>query len=408
MPSSAAAPAPTPARAAEDASAVIAAALNVARDGADVVAAVELFAADLNSNGGVASTIVSSPARIAVARDAAAAARSPRPLAPVNHVRRSSSLLKRVRSPLPSNTPRPKRRALARSPLRAGARAMARVASSIASTAAVALPPTIQRSRPTPTFDPVASPAPPPTRTQSQPSSKTVKKKKYAMLGLTPKTAFLDFLRASTMGSGAVSPATIKRETNRCRDAIFHRFGDKLTGARAGRHAGPEEESGARITRSSLPDEPEDWVVDMDAADCNVTDVRRLDRYCLEHIFSLAEKKNLLLLVCVDDDHALLRGKGAAAHEQQGNELVVLGGRRYYRLQCSISDTRDNVLVTGGPASNMYKQSEFEDDFALGRKGFQVKYHQTNLVLHFTWKNIMANPMSVMFLGPPPLILVVI
>ena len=111
----------------------------------------------------------------------------------------------------------------------------------------------------------------------------------------------------------------------------------------------------------------------MDAADCNVTDVRRLDRYCLEHIFSLGEKTNLLLLVSVDDDDALLRGTGAAVHDQQSNEQVLLGGRRYYRLQCSISDTKDNVLVTGGPGSNMYKQSEFADDFALGRRGFQVK-----------------------------------
>ena len=48
-----------PARAAEDASAIIAAALDVVRDDADVTAAVELFAADLGSNGGVASTLSS-------------------------------------------------------------------------------------------------------------------------------------------------------------------------------------------------------------------------------------------------------------------------------------------------------------------------------------------------------------
>ena len=78
------------------------------------------------------------------------------------------------------------------------------------------------------------------------------------MLGLTPKTAFLDFLRVATMGSGVVNPATIKRETNRCRDAIFHRFGDKLTSARVQRRAGPEDDSAMRITRSSLPNEPKD------------------------------------------------------------------------------------------------------------------------------------------------------
>ena len=82
MTSIAPAPAPSPARAAEDASAIIVAALNVVCDGADVAATLELFAADLSSNGGVASTLVSSPVRIAIARDAAAAARSLRVCAP--------------------------------------------------------------------------------------------------------------------------------------------------------------------------------------------------------------------------------------------------------------------------------------------------------------------------------------
>ena len=77
MTTSAPAPAPTPARDAEGASAVIAATLNVSRDDANVAAAVELFSADLRSNGGRASTLICSPARIAIARDAAAAAASP-------------------------------------------------------------------------------------------------------------------------------------------------------------------------------------------------------------------------------------------------------------------------------------------------------------------------------------------
>ena len=140
------------------------------------------------------------------------------------------------------------------------------------------------------------------------------------MLGLTPKTTFLDFLRAYIMGSGVVIPAIIKSETNCCRNAIFHRVSDTWTSAHVQQHADPKEESRARITRSSLPNEPEDWAVDMDAADCKVADVRRLDQYCLEHIFSLGEKINFLLLVSVDDDDTLLRGTGAAAHGQQRNE----------------------------------------------------------------------------------------
>ena len=210
-------PIPTPARDAEGASAVIAATLNVSRDGADVAAAVELFAADLRSSGGLASTLIPSPARISVARNAAAAAASPRrpttsTASPGRRVGapRLSALLKRVRSPRPTNTPRPKRRGIAISPRRSGTRAMARVAATIASASLVAPPPAILRSRTTPAFDPTASLPPPP-------AARSATKKKYAMLGLTSKSAFLDFLRGATMGSGVVSPATVKRDTARYR-----------------------------------------------------------------------------------------------------------------------------------------------------------------------------------------------
>ena len=54
----------------------------------------------------------------------------------------------------------------------------------------------------------------------------------------------------------------------------------------------------------------------MDAADCKTTNIWRLDHYCMEHIFTLKEKINLLLLVSVDNDDALLRGTGAAVHKQ--------------------------------------------------------------------------------------------
>ena len=67
----------------------------------------------------------------------------------------------------------------------------------------------------------------------------------------------------------------------------------------------------------------------MDIANCKNTDVRRLDRHCLQHIFSLGEKTNLLLLVSVDDDNALLRVIGAVVHNHQGNEQVLIGERRY-------------------------------------------------------------------------------
>ena len=89
------------------------------------------------------------------------------------------------------------------------------------------------------------------------------------MLGLTPKSSFLDFLRAATMGSGVVSPATVKRDLARCREAIFYRFGDRMSSARSQRRpAATEHTAAARITRSSSSAEDGEWVVDMDAKAC--------------------------------------------------------------------------------------------------------------------------------------------
>ena len=224
------------------------------------------------------------------------------------------------------------------------------------------------------------------------------------MVGLTPKTAFLDFLRSSTMGSGTIPAATIKRETNACRDAIFHRFANKMAIVREGRSAAATATVGSsagRVTRSSAVPDDDDWVVDMDAAECNVTDIRRLDRYCLEQIFVLEEKTKLLLLVSVADDDTVLNGSGEAVSALQKNGTIKLSGREYYRLQCSVSDAKDNQLVTRGVAGRLYSQSRFEDDVRFGRKGFQISHHGTSLVSHITWKKLMANLTSLLFFGAP-------
>lgn len=55
--------------------------------------------------------------------------------------------------------------------------------------------------------------------------------------------------------------------------------------------------SGEKVTRSSVAEEEVDWTIDMDAANCEVTQIRRLGRYLLEHIMTLPERKKLSLLV---------------------------------------------------------------------------------------------------------------
>ena len=70
------------------------------------------------------------------------------------------------------------------------------------------------------------------------------------------------------------------------------------------------------MTRSSAP-EHDDWTIDMDAAECRVTDTRRLDRYVLEYLFTLPRKTSLLLLSSVAADADLVGGLAAKADAVQ-------------------------------------------------------------------------------------------
>ena len=88
-----------------------------------------------------------------------------------------------------------------------------------------------------------------------------------------------------------------------------------------------------RVTRSSAVVADNDWVVDTDAATCEVTDVRRLDRYPLEHIFTLASKLRLLLLVAVEDDDRVFAGLEMKVDAMQRNGRISISGREYYRLK---------------------------------------------------------------------------
>ena len=139
----------------------------------------------------------------------------------------------------------------------------------------------------------------------------------------------------------------------------------------------------------------------MDAAECRVTDTRRLDRYVLEYLFTLPRKTSLLLLVSVTADADLFGGRAAKADAVQKCPRKHVDGVEYYQLRCSLSDTTDNDLVTGGVASRTHNQSSFEKDFSTGKKGFQVAFADTSVVGHFTWKFVIERPKEFMFFGPP-------
>ena len=74
------------------------------------------------------------------------------------------------------------------------------------------------------------------------------------------------------------------------RKSVFWHFGK--TGNNCGKGDDDDAMGGGRITRSSVAGEAEDWTIDMDAANCDVTQIRRLDRYSLEHILTIPPTVN--------------------------------------------------------------------------------------------------------------------
>ena len=209
-------------------------------------------------------------------------------------------------------------------------------------------------------------------------------------------------MRGATTGHDVIPPAMRKQQVCDHCNLLFHHFGDRMAAANAARSDRIEEDSPVpRVTRSTTAVEEEDWTVDTDAAACKVTDVRRLDRYFLEHIFTLPEKSRLLMLVDVKDDHDLFGGIGAMIDAVQQNGTVTLGGREYYCLRCELCNVRFHTLVVSGVASKMYTAEQFEKDFHRRQGCFQVGFHNSDKTISFTWKQLMANPMSLMLFGPP-------
>ena len=78
-----------------------------------------------------------------------------------------------------------------------------------------------------------------------------------------------------------------------------------------------EDDDDRPFTRSSVAEDDDDWAVDMEAATCDVTSTRRLDRYPLEQIMTLPLDTKLLLLVLVDNPIMKIFPKAPAVNEMQ-------------------------------------------------------------------------------------------
>ena len=91
------------------------------------------------------------------------------------------------------------------------------------------------------------------------------------------------------------------------------------------------------ITCLSIANDGDDWVIDMDAATCEVSQIWRLDRYSLEHIITLLERAKLLLLVKLNDDSKHFFGEsiiyrvGTASHYTDYCWNRVLSTQVYYQ-----------------------------------------------------------------------------
>ena len=100
-------------------------------------------------------------------------------------------------------------------------------------------------------------------------------------------------------------------------------------------NAGDVELESGPVTRLSV-DDVEDWMIDLDAADCKVNKTRRLSRYLLEHIFTLPKNTPLLLLVRVGDDTKQFSrntNKSSIINDAQQLPTCIIAGKEYFQFQ---------------------------------------------------------------------------
>ena len=229
-------------------------------------------------------------------------------------------------------------------------------------------------------------------------------KSKNAMCGFIPKSGFLVKMRNLNVPSGPVSEKQMAKEVRIRRESVYWHFdkSGKRNLDKPGNGDGHDDDmGGGRVTRSSVAEEEEDWTVDMDAANGEVTQTRRLDRYSLEHILTLPERTKLLLLVQVSDDSKKFSGKGAKIDAFQNLDRKRISGREYYQLKCSMSDVHQNHLATGGVASSLYNEKTLESDLKGGHAGFGISFADSTDTATFTWRDILKHPSTFMFFGPP-------
>ena len=346
------------------------------------------------------------PIRDALEHDNTASSPLPTPVALFDRVRNHNtvsiadstrSAAKRPASPRAASTmaamsPLTKRANSSASPVRAAIVRVVSVAASIANAVVpdtVPFPPQINRSiSPRSTIPSVLV-------DNSAPPREKAKGTGSVMYGFVPKTELLPWMRNSQQSKAKLSDVSMKKEMRQIRQSILYHF-SRSSNLQV---PGGTNASCGPTTRSSVDDD-DDWMVDLDAASCEVTDTRRLNRYPLEQLFTLQARSRLLLLVDANQKDSPFLTKMEKHHDAQNLPLTVIGGREYYQLRVRMHDVTNNEMVVLGN-SPIYNVSQFKDDVLSGHKGFDVVFDGTGGKHNFTWKQVLLNPTEFMFFGPP-------
>ena len=144
----------------------------------------------------------------------------------------------------------------------------------------------------------------------------------------------------------------------------------------------------------------------MDAADCKVSDTRRLSWYTMEHIFTLPNKTPLLPLIRVADDAKQFstnnNNKSNLIQNAQHIPRRIISGKEYYQFRCRISDVGHNEgVISGFHSGIVYTEKKFRGDVKSGNGGFKVTFDGYYVDHHFNWRQILKCPSSLLFFGAP-------
>ena len=107
----------------------------------------------------------------------------------------------------------------------------------------------------------------------------------------------------------------------------------------------------------------------------------------------------LLLLVPAHKNSSFIT-QARKVHNVQGSPTKMISGTEYYQLQLSLSNVSNNPMATMGK-TELYTMNQFKTDVTDGHQGFDVAFGGCDTAHNFTWKQIVREPKSFLFFGPP-------